>query len=101
MPLLLRLYEDVFAGNAEASFPALPRFNFVVHGVVTMANRALRDDDDGHQRRAALVHDLWGAPRRSDAQKRPLDDVDGRVPGEPLGRFAPAPREESQRPGIR
>jgi len=45
MPLLLRLNEDVFAGNAEASFPALPRFIFVVHGGVTVADRALRDDE--------------------------------------------------------
>ena len=45
MPLLLRLYEDVFAGNAEASFPALARFIFVAHGWVTMANRTLHDDD--------------------------------------------------------
>jgi len=45
MPLLLRLYEDVFAGNAEASFPALPRFIFAVHGAVATADRALRDDE--------------------------------------------------------
>ena len=41
----LRLYEDVLANGAEASWPALPRMIFVVHGAVTIADRTLRDED--------------------------------------------------------
>jgi hypothetical protein len=41
----LRLYEDVLGGEAEASWPALPRMIFVVHGTVTVAGRTLRDED--------------------------------------------------------
>ncbi len=41
----LRLYEDVLANDAEASWPALPRMIFVVHGAVTIADRALSDED--------------------------------------------------------
>ncbi|MGC2135303.1 MAG: hypothetical protein WA661_18820 [Xanthobacteraceae bacterium] len=43
-PTLL-LYEDVLANGAEASWPALPRMIFVVHGVVTIADRTLHDED--------------------------------------------------------
>src|SRR5271170_663007 len=42
---VLRLYEDVLANDADVSLPALPRLIFVVHGSVTVADRALRDDD--------------------------------------------------------
>ncbi len=41
----LRLYEDVLANDAEASWPALPRMIFVVHGTVAIADRTLRDED--------------------------------------------------------
>jgi hypothetical protein len=41
----LRLYEDVLANDAEASWPALPRMIFVVHGAVTIADRTLGDED--------------------------------------------------------
>ncbi|MFY9694487.1 MAG: hypothetical protein WA776_08575 [Xanthobacteraceae bacterium] len=41
----LRLYEDVLANGAEASWPALPRMVFVVHGGVTVAGRMLRDEE--------------------------------------------------------
>ena len=41
----LRLYEDVLANGAEASWPALPRMIFVVHGAVTIADRTLHDED--------------------------------------------------------
>jgi hypothetical protein len=41
----LRLYEDVLANGAEASWPALPRMIFVVHGAVTIADRMLGDED--------------------------------------------------------
>ena len=42
---MLRLYEDVLANGAEASWPALPRMIFVVHGTLTIADRVLRDED--------------------------------------------------------
>src|SRR3984885_6171365 len=41
----LRLYEDVLANGAEASWPGLPRMIFVVHGAVTIADRTLHDED--------------------------------------------------------
>jgi hypothetical protein len=41
----LRLYEDVLTNGAEASWPALPRMIFVVHGTVAMGDRTLRDED--------------------------------------------------------
>ncbi len=45
MPSTLRLYEDVFANDAELSLPAGPRFIFVVHGSVTKADRVLHDNE--------------------------------------------------------
>jgi hypothetical protein len=45
MPALLRLYEDVLSNDAELSLPALPRLIFVVHGAITIGDRALRDDE--------------------------------------------------------
>ena len=42
---MLRLYEDVLANGAEASWPALPRMIFVVHGAVDIADRTLRDEE--------------------------------------------------------
>jgi hypothetical protein len=42
----LRLYEDVLSSeSAEVSLPASPRMIFVVHGVVTIADRSLRDGE--------------------------------------------------------
>jgi hypothetical protein len=41
----LRLYEDVLTNDAAASWPARPRMIYVVHGAVTIADRALRDED--------------------------------------------------------
>jgi hypothetical protein len=41
----LRLYEDVLTNDAEASWPALPRMMFVVHGAVAIADRTLRDQE--------------------------------------------------------
>lgn len=41
----LQLYEDVLANDAEASWPALPRMIFVVHGTVAIGDRTLRDED--------------------------------------------------------
>jgi hypothetical protein len=41
----LRLYEDVLTNDAEASWPALPRMMFVVHGAVAIADRTLRDEE--------------------------------------------------------
>jgi hypothetical protein len=40
----LRLYEDVLANGAELPLPAVPRMIFVVHGAVTIAERALQDE---------------------------------------------------------
>jgi hypothetical protein len=46
MPPVLRLYEDVLSSDsAQISLPALPRMVFVVHGAVTIADRALRDGE--------------------------------------------------------
>ncbi len=46
MPSVLRLYEDVLSSDAAAAdLPALPRMIFVVHGSVTVADRALRDGE--------------------------------------------------------
>ena len=45
MPPVLRLYEDMFANDCEASLRALPRMIFVVHGAVTIGDRTLRDGD--------------------------------------------------------
>lgn len=41
----LRLYEDVLENNAEATWPALARMIFVVHGAITLADRTLRDEE--------------------------------------------------------
>jgi hypothetical protein len=40
----LRLYEDVLSNDTAATLPPLPRMLFVVHGSITVADRALRDD---------------------------------------------------------
>jgi hypothetical protein len=49
MPPALRLYEDVLSSDAtEVRLPALPRMIYVVHGALTMADRALRDDEAWH-----------------------------------------------------
>jgi hypothetical protein len=45
MAPMLRLYEDVLANDAEISLPARPRMIYVVHGVVTMGDQSLRDDE--------------------------------------------------------
>jgi hypothetical protein len=46
MPPVLRLYDDVLSSDsAQISLPALPRMVFVVHGAVTIADRALRDGE--------------------------------------------------------
>jgi hypothetical protein len=45
MAPVLRIYEDVLANGSEASLPALPRMIFVVHGAVTIGDRALHDGE--------------------------------------------------------
>ena len=45
MQSMLRLYEDVLANDADLSLPARPRMVFVVHGSVTIADRALQDGE--------------------------------------------------------
>lgn len=56
MPPMLHLTEDVLANDAAPlSLPALPRLVFVVHGAVTIADRALRDDEAWHGEQAITV----------------------------------------------
>ena len=46
MPPVLRLYEDVFANDgAELSLPATPHGVYVVHGSITIADRAMQSDE--------------------------------------------------------
>jgi hypothetical protein len=45
MPPMLRLYEDVFANDAEMLLTASARMIFVVHGSITKADRVLRDNE--------------------------------------------------------
>ena len=42
---VLRLYEDVLENDAEASWPALARMIFVVHGSAVIADATLRDNE--------------------------------------------------------
>jgi len=42
---VLRLYEDVLENDAEASWPALARMIFVVHGSAAVAGATLRDNE--------------------------------------------------------
>jgi hypothetical protein len=48
MPAMLRLTEHVFSNDAELALPAAPRFIFVVHGAVTIADRPLSDGEAWH-----------------------------------------------------
>ena len=48
MAAVLRLYEDILSNGAKLALSALPRMIFVVHGPVTIAERALRDDEAWH-----------------------------------------------------
>jgi hypothetical protein len=41
----LRLCEDVLSNGSEASYPALPRMIFVVHGSIAIADRMLQDGE--------------------------------------------------------
>ena len=45
---LLTLYEDVLSNGAELALPALARMIFIVHGSVTIADRAWHDGDAWH-----------------------------------------------------
>jgi hypothetical protein len=45
MQPVLRLYEDVLSNGNEASLPALPRMIFVVHGSLTIGDRAFADGE--------------------------------------------------------
>jgi hypothetical protein len=42
---VLRLYEDILSNDAAVDLPACPRMLFVVHGVVTIAGRAVIDGE--------------------------------------------------------
>jgi hypothetical protein len=45
MPPVLALYEDVFSNAATLALPPVPRLIFLVHGGVTVADRALSDGE--------------------------------------------------------
>ena len=45
MPPVLALYEDVFSNAATLALPPMPRLIFLVHGGVTVADRALSDGE--------------------------------------------------------
>jgi hypothetical protein len=53
MPALLRFTEDVLSNDATLALPATPRFIFVVHGAVTIAERTLGDGEAWHGEGAA------------------------------------------------
>ena len=55
MPPVLALYEDVFSNEATLALPPLPRMIFVVHGGVTIADRALGDGEAWHGEGAATL----------------------------------------------
>jgi hypothetical protein len=42
---MLRLCEDVFADGGAMELPALPRMIFVVHGLIAIGGRTLRDEE--------------------------------------------------------
>jgi hypothetical protein len=48
MPPALRLCEDTFSDDAVQALPALPRMIFVLHGGLTIADRAVRDGEAWH-----------------------------------------------------
>ena len=41
----LRLYEDALSNDGEVALPALPRFIFVTHGALIVADRSLHDEE--------------------------------------------------------
>jgi hypothetical protein len=55
MPPVLALYEDVLANGAMLALPAAARMIFLVHGGVTIADRALRDGETWHGEGAASL----------------------------------------------
>jgi hypothetical protein len=55
MPPVLALYEDVLANGATLALPAAARMIFLVHGGVTIEDRALRDGEAWHGEGAATI----------------------------------------------
>src|SRR5258708_34790420 len=55
MPAVLALYEDVFSNAATLARPPMPRLIFLVHGGVTVADRALSDGEAWHGEGAATL----------------------------------------------
>jgi hypothetical protein len=55
MPPVLALYEDVFSNAATLALPPVPRLIFLVHGGVTVADRALSDGEAWHGEGAATL----------------------------------------------
>jgi hypothetical protein len=55
MHAMLRLYEDVLSNDAAMALPALPRMIFVTHGVLSTADRTVRDDETWSGEAAATL----------------------------------------------
>jgi hypothetical protein len=55
MPPVLALYEDVFSNAATLALPPMPRLIFLVHGGVTVADRALSDGEAWQGESAATL----------------------------------------------
>jgi hypothetical protein len=56
MPPVLALYEDILSNDAALTLPAVPRLIFLVHGGLTIADRALSDGEAWHGEGAATLH---------------------------------------------
>ncbi len=63
----LRLYEDVLANGAEASWPALPRMIFVVHGARHYRGSHAASDEDTFGGEGAVTVKAGAAARRCGA----------------------------------
>src|SRR5580704_7066927 len=55
MQPVLRLYEDVLSNGSETALPALPRMIFVMHGALTVADRAVADGEAWSSEGAATL----------------------------------------------
>jgi hypothetical protein len=56
MPAVLTLYEDILSNDAALALPPSPRMIFMVHGSVTIADRALRDGETWHGEGAVTLN---------------------------------------------
>jgi hypothetical protein len=72
---VLRLYEDILANDAVVELPALARMIFVVHGAMTIAERAFGDGEAWHGADAVA---LSAGPHGATLWRWELaDDVEG------------------------